>query len=187
MFDYDAALKLILKGSARVMIRTLCGFAIKRWHDGELFRTANPAPHDSTEVVELKRQLQWALLKIQVLEERLRLIRIQKYGPGSEKLNDAQLEVQRPSTTVSAERHSGAGDGRGDQPGDAGRLGDAGGGCRQLPRRLSDQRVSAQFRTPGFSQSPSSVPASSLNRGAEQFGQSRSKKGDRRCRAQSRD
>jgi transposase len=55
--------------------------------------TTNSAPNDSAEVVELKRQLQWALLKIQVLEERLRLIRIQKYGPGSEKLSDAQLEL----------------------------------------------------------------------------------------------
>jgi len=32
-------------------------------------------------------------LKIQVLEERLRLQRIQKYGPGSEKLSDAQLSL----------------------------------------------------------------------------------------------
>jgi len=32
-------------------------------------------------------------LKIQVLEERLRLQRIKKYGPGSEKLSDAQLEL----------------------------------------------------------------------------------------------
>ncbi len=30
-------------------------------------------------------------MKIQVLEEKLRLQRIKKYGPGSEKLNDAQL------------------------------------------------------------------------------------------------
>jgi transposase len=52
-----------------------------------------PAPDQSAEVVELKRQLHWALLKIQVLEERLRLQRIQKYGPGSEKLSDAQLEL----------------------------------------------------------------------------------------------
>src|SRR5882724_2629489 len=43
--------------------------------------------------MELKRQLHWALLKIQVLEERLRLQRIQKYGPGSEKLSDAQLDL----------------------------------------------------------------------------------------------
>lgn len=32
-------------------------------------------------------------MKIQVLEERLRLQRIKKYGPGSEKLSDAQLEL----------------------------------------------------------------------------------------------
>jgi hypothetical protein len=31
-----------------------------------------PGPHDSPEVAELKRQLHWAYLKIQVLEERLR-------------------------------------------------------------------------------------------------------------------
>jgi transposase len=55
--------------------------------------TSSPAPDESAVVVELKRQLHWALLKIQVLEERLRLHRIQKYGPGSEKLSDAQLEL----------------------------------------------------------------------------------------------
>ena len=33
-------------------------------------------------------------LKIQVLEERLRLKRIQMYGPGSEKLTNEQLESQ---------------------------------------------------------------------------------------------
>jgi len=32
-------------------------------------------------------------MKIQVLEERLRLQRIKKYGPGSEKLSDAQLNL----------------------------------------------------------------------------------------------
>jgi len=52
-----------------------------------------PAPDDLPEVAELKRQLHWAYLQIQVLEERLRFERIQKYGPGSEKLNDAQLEL----------------------------------------------------------------------------------------------
>src|ERR1700685_4200599 len=50
-------------------------------------------PSDPAVVVELKRQLQFAHLKIQVLEERLRLQRIQKYGPGSEKLSDRQLEL----------------------------------------------------------------------------------------------
>jgi transposase len=53
----------------------------------------SPAPQDSPEVAELKRELQWAYLKIQVLEERLRWQRIQKYGPGSEKLSDQQLEL----------------------------------------------------------------------------------------------
>ena len=51
------------------------------------------APNESAEVAELKRQLHWAHLKIQVLEERLRLQRIQKYGPGGEKLSDAQLDL----------------------------------------------------------------------------------------------
>lgn len=53
----------------------------------------SPAANESAEVAELKRQLHWAHLKIQVLEERLRLQRIQKYGPGSEKLSDAQLDL----------------------------------------------------------------------------------------------
>ena len=59
-----------------------------------------PASAESQQVAELKQQLQsttselqWAYLKIQVLEERLRLQRIQKYGPASEKLSDAQLEL----------------------------------------------------------------------------------------------
>jgi transposase len=64
--------------------------------------TASPAPNESTEVVELKRQLQWALLKIEVLEERLRLQRIQKYGPGGEKLSDAQLELLEQEPGVSS-------------------------------------------------------------------------------------
>src|ERR1035437_1634837 len=38
-------------------------------------------------------RLQFAELKIRVLEERLRLVRIAKYGRGSEKFSDAQLEL----------------------------------------------------------------------------------------------
>lgn len=38
-------------------------------------------------------QLEYAELKIRVLEERLRQQRIAKYGPGSEKLSDEQLEL----------------------------------------------------------------------------------------------
>jgi transposase len=55
---------------------------------------ASPSPIPLTEsekVVELQKELAWHKLRIQVLEEQLRLERIKKYGPGSEKLNDAQL------------------------------------------------------------------------------------------------
>jgi transposase len=38
-------------------------------------------------------QLKFAEYKVRVLEEKLRLVRIDKYGPGSEKLSDAQLEL----------------------------------------------------------------------------------------------
>jgi transposase len=41
----------------------------------------------------LERELQWALLKIQVLEERLRQQRIKMLGPRSETLSDLQLEL----------------------------------------------------------------------------------------------
>lgn len=68
--------------------------------------TPHPIPpthsiNSDAEIIEqLKRQLdsttnelQYAQLKIQVLEERLRLQRIAKYGAGSEKLSNAQLEL----------------------------------------------------------------------------------------------
>jgi transposase len=40
-----------------------------------------------------QQRFKFAQYKIRVLEERLRLVRIEKYGPGSEKLSDAQLEL----------------------------------------------------------------------------------------------
>jgi transposase len=46
-------------------------------------------------------ELQYAQLKIQVLEEHLRLRRIAKYGPGSEKLSDLQLEMLEEEPGVS--------------------------------------------------------------------------------------
>src|SRR5512139_2338808 len=58
-------------------------------------------PSDPGAVVELKRQLQFAHLKIQLLEERLRLQRIQKYGPASEKLTNIQLELLEEEPGVS--------------------------------------------------------------------------------------
>jgi transposase len=54
----------------------------------------SPIPlSESEQIIQLQKELAWAVLKIQVLEERLRLERIKKYGPGSEKLNDAQLQL----------------------------------------------------------------------------------------------
>ena len=52
-----------------------------------------PTLSESEQIVDLRKELAWAKLKIQVLEERLRLERIRKYGPSSEKLNDAQLQL----------------------------------------------------------------------------------------------
>jgi transposase len=48
---------------------------------------------ESERIVQLEKALAFANLTIQLLEERLRLQRIKKYGPGSEKLASAQLEL----------------------------------------------------------------------------------------------
>ena len=92
-------------------------------------------------------RLKFAEYKVRVLEERLRLVRIEKYGPGSEKLSDAQLELLelepgvssaeveaesqrdqcRPSSPLSPKCHAGARDGVGDLQSNSGWLGDAGG------------------------------------------------------------
>ena len=53
-------------------------------------------------VLSYQNKLQYAELKIRVLEERLRLVRIAKYGPGSEKLSDAQLELLELEPGVSS-------------------------------------------------------------------------------------
>lgn len=49
------------------------------------------------------KELENARLKIQVLEERLRLRRIAKYGPGSEKLSNLQLELLELEPGVSSQ------------------------------------------------------------------------------------
>jgi len=51
------------------------------------------APADLELIAQLKSRLQYAGLRIRVLEERLRLMRIEKYGAGGEKLSRAQLEL----------------------------------------------------------------------------------------------
>jgi hypothetical protein len=61
-----------------------------------------PPPSESEQIEQLRKQLQWAELKIRVLEERLRLELIAKYGPASEKLSDAQLELLQLEPGVSS-------------------------------------------------------------------------------------
>ena len=50
----------------------------------------------------LQDRLRFAEYKVRVLEERLRLVRIEKYGPGSEKLSDDQLELLELEPGVSS-------------------------------------------------------------------------------------
>ena len=60
-------------------------------------------PDPQIRIANLQRELQWALLKIQVLEERLRQQRIKMLGPRSETLSDLQLELlveHEPGVTV---------------------------------------------------------------------------------------
>ena len=54
---------------------------------------SSPERPAADEIVALKRALALAHLQIQALKEQLRLERIKKYGPGSEKLSDAQLNL----------------------------------------------------------------------------------------------
>jgi transposase len=44
-------------------------------------------------IAQLKSKLEYAELRIRVLEERLRLMRIEKYGAGGEKLSQAQMQL----------------------------------------------------------------------------------------------
>jgi transposase len=57
---------------------------------------------ESEQIVHLQKKLAWAELRIRVLEERLRLQRIQKYGPASEKLGAEQLELLELEPGVSS-------------------------------------------------------------------------------------
>jgi transposase len=49
-----------------------------------------------------QQRLKFVEYKVRVLEERLRLVRIEKYGPGSEKLSEAQLELLELEPGVSS-------------------------------------------------------------------------------------
>jgi len=59
------------------------------------------APADLELIAQLKSRLQYAQLRIRVLEERLRLMRIEKYGAGGEKLSQAQMQLFEPEPVVS--------------------------------------------------------------------------------------
>jgi transposase len=58
---------------------------------------------DAETIEQLRQRLQFAQLKIQLLEERLREILIKKYGASSEKLSSAQLELLELEPGVSDE------------------------------------------------------------------------------------
>lgn len=59
------------------------------------------APADLQLIAQLRSKLQYAELRIRVLEERLRLMRIEKYGAGGEKLLQAQMHLFKPEPVVS--------------------------------------------------------------------------------------
>ncbi|MGD0417523.1 MAG: transposase, partial [Terriglobales bacterium] len=59
------------------------------------------APADLELIAQLKNKLQYAELRIRVLEERLRLMRIEKYGAGGEKLSQAQMQLFELEPVVS--------------------------------------------------------------------------------------
>ena len=59
------------------------------------------APADLELIARLKSRLQFAELKIHVLEERLRLMRIEKFGASGEKLSHAQMELFELEPVVS--------------------------------------------------------------------------------------
>jgi len=59
------------------------------------------APADLELIGQLKSRLQYAELRIRVLEERLRLMRIEKFGAGGEKLSQAQMQLFELEPVVS--------------------------------------------------------------------------------------
>ena len=76
---------------------------LKQQLAGPLFAAVSDQfSHFQNTVVSYQNKLQYAELKIRVLEERLRLVRIAKYGPGSNKLSDAQLELLELEPGVSS-------------------------------------------------------------------------------------
>ena len=63
---------------------------------------SSPPRSEAEQIVLLTKELEWSRLKIQALEERLRLEMIRKYGAKSEKLSDNQLQLLDLEPGVSA-------------------------------------------------------------------------------------
>ena len=63
---------------------------------------STPPRSEAEQIVNLTQELTWARMKIQALEEWIRLERIRKYGPSSEKLSNAQLQLLDLEPGVSA-------------------------------------------------------------------------------------
>jgi transposase len=63
---------------------------------------SSPPRSEAEQIVLLTKELAWSRLKIQALEERLRLEMIRKYGVKSEKLSDNQLQLLDLEPGVSA-------------------------------------------------------------------------------------
>src|SRR6266478_2453573 len=76
---------------------------LKRQLAGPVFAAVSDQfSHLQDTVISYQNKLQYAELKIRVLEERLRLVRIAKYGPGSQKFSAAQLELLELEPGVSS-------------------------------------------------------------------------------------
>jgi transposase len=75
--------------SQYVLLRPLFSYPIKKLIVNPL--PSNPPLTEAQKIELLEKKLQWAELRIQALEARLRLELIRKYGPKSETLNGAQL------------------------------------------------------------------------------------------------
>ena len=63
---------------------------------------STPPRTEAEQIVNLTQELTWARMKIQALEEWIRLERVRRYGPKSEKLSDAQLQLLDLEPGVSA-------------------------------------------------------------------------------------
>jgi len=97
---------------------------------------ANQTCSEAEQIEALRKQLQWAELKIRVLEEQLRLERIKKYGPKSERLSDAQLELLDGEPGVSAAEIEAEGDRESLAPATSGSKSRPHPGRQQLPATL---------------------------------------------------